>query len=285
MSFKTVCSQCGSNSLYVTPEKNLTAYCFLCGYADFSGSDYRSIERFHDVKGLRQYYTEIAQYYHSCLDETSIRYLHSRGFTDYAISDLMLGFCPDDSHILYLDSFAKPSGLVNSRNNPFLANRIVFPYCVNDQVTDIRGRSLEKQTEYRYLSPKGSSYYRGADYPYLYNGSAQLIVEGEIKAWFAREAGYTVHGLPGINSMRPKTDGAVVCFDSSTRPKSRAAVFRAVLSLSKRIPGIRVAQLPIDRSESDIGIDDFILRYGADEFRKIVDHALPVDVWKRIHVV
>lgn len=280
---KIQCIACGGNNFYVTPEKNITGYCFNCGYAEFNGT-YKAVERFHDIPGLRQYYKELAWYYHSSMTADARTYLHTRGITDAMIDAYSIGFCPNDTHILYQDDLAKHAGLIN-RGKPFLADRVTFPYIVGSQVTDIRGRSLEPKTEYRYLSPKGSSYFRGADYPYLYEGESVLITEGEIKAIFAKEAGFTVHGIPGINAMRPKTSGMVVCFDSSNRPRSRQAVFRAIVHLGAVFPYLKVVTLPLNGSERDIGIDDYILAYGVDSFKKLMQRALAFDTWKRLYAV
>lgn len=282
---KTQCPACGGSNFYITPQNSITGYCFNCGHTEFGKGGYKAVERFEDVKGLREFYKEIAEYYHTSLTEEARNYLHSRGINDRLIDQLRIGYCPSDAHVLYQDVYAKPSGLINQRGKPFLADRITFPYLVKNQVTDLRGRSLEKTTEYRYLSPKGSSYYRGADYPYLYEGEATLITEGEIKAIFAREAGFPTHGIPGINSMRPRTNGAITCFDSSRKPRSKAAVFRAIIHLARVFPSIKVCQLPLTGSEQDVGIDDYILKHGVEAFQKLVHRALPIETWKRIHVI
>lgn len=279
-SYKTTCPQCNGHNLYVTPHNGLS-YCYNCAYTERSGEAARPPQyRYHDIPALRQFYTMLVEYYHSHV-ETVRPYLHSRGVLDSEIQKYKLGYCPHGSNLLYRDSSASASGVVKSDGTAFLAGRVVFPYWVNNQVTDLRGRALDN-TQPRYLSPFGGAFFRGADYPFLWKESNAIVTEGELKALAIERAGFSAIGVPGILSIRPKSRFTVVCFDSDRRAKSMADVQRAIIRLGNAYAGLSIATLPLGRDDDKMGADDYIDKYGVESFRRIINAALPFELWKRL---
>ncbi len=279
--YKITCDQCNGHNFYITPSNGM-GYCFNCGYATFS-AEKRTFNqtRYEDIPAIRDLYTALANEYHSAVEYVR-PYLHNRGVTDEEIQRYKIGYCPPISNVLYKDDHAIHAGVVKRDGSPFLSNRVIFPYIANGKVTDLRGRALDTLTEPRYLSPYGGAFYRGADYPFLWKENSVVITEGEFKALAIQRAGFDAIGVPGILSVRPKSRFYVVCFDSDRNPKSMADVHRAILRIAKIYDSIKVATLPLTQSAEKTGADDFIAQYGVDEFRRIINAALPLDKWKRL---
>lgn len=280
-SYKTTCEQCNGHNFYITPANGM-GYCFNCGYVTFS-EERKALKqsRYEDVPAIRELYTALANDYHSAVEH--IRgYLHARGLTDDEIQRHKIGYCPPGTHILYRDDHAIAAGVARRDGTAFLGDRVIFPYIANGAVTDLRGRALDKAVEPRYLSPYGGAFYRGADYPFLWKENSVVITEGEFKALAIQRAGFDAIGVPGILSIRPKSRFYVVCFDSDRNPKAMADVQRAILRIAKLYPSIKVATIPLTSSDDKMGADDYIDKYGVENFRRVINAALSVDTWKRL---
>lgn len=281
MNYKTTCSQCNGSNFYVTPANGM-GYCFNCGYATFN-DDNRAVSqtRYENVPALRALYTTLANYYHSCVDQVR-GYLHNRGVSDIEIARYKIGYCPPGTNFMYHDAHSQAAGIARRDGTAFLAGRVIFPYFANGVVTDLRGRAIDSSVEPRYLSPYGGAFYRGADYPFLWKEGAVVITEGEFKALAIQRSGFDAIGVPGILSIRPKSRFHVVCFDSDSNPKSVSDVQRAILRIARLNPGVKIATLPLTSGESKMGADDYIDKYGAQAFRRVINAALPLDKWKRL---
>lgn len=276
--YKTTCPDCHGNNFYVTPHNGI-GYCFNCSYTERDNTREHIPTRYTDITGIRQLYTELAHYYHACVDDAR-DYLHSRGITDQDIETYNIGYCPSSAHKLYADDHAVAAGIVKRDGSPFLANRVIFPYLNSVYVTDLRGRSLDPNDEIRYLSPYNGSFYRGADYPFLWSDQPSILTEGEFKAIAMRKIGLRAIGVPGIRSIRPKSVFDMVCFDSEVNPKSRADVHNAILRIARQYTNIKVITMP--QSDRKMGADDYIQEFGADSFHRLVRSALPIETWKHI---
>jgi len=283
MNYKAKCPQCGGNDFYVTPQ-NGVAYCFHCTYYERSG-EAKGKQRIitSDIESIRDFYTKITDYFHSCLTLPAITYLYGRGFTDETISKLKIGFIPDkELPVSYEDTVVKDSGLFVG-TQCVLANRIAFPYFVDNTVVDIRGRTLDATEEVRYKSPLGSASSRGAVYPYNANDATQdhIITEGEIKAVIATQVGIPCVALPGITSWREKTlsnHKQIILFDSTRVKTTREITFRAIDKLAGRLLNPYVVVLPLGKNIK-MDIDEFILTRGVDEFKNIINNALTYREW------
>ena len=285
MSYKTTCPKCGGNDFYVTPS-NGVGYCFHCTYYEREGDERVAVQKLHySVEALRALYKKLTEYYHSCITPEVRLYLNSRGYDDSTISTLKLGYIPDEPLKQIDPILGKDSGLY-SNGRAVLGNRISFPYIVKDMVVDIRGRALDKNDPIRYKSPMGTASVRGADYPYNYQDITQdhIVTEGEIKAGLATQAGIPCVALPGIVSWRPmlkQTVKQTIIFDTTRNKSTREITFRAVDKLASKLYNPYVVVLPLG-SDDKMDIDAFILKKGEEEFRTIVNNALPYDEWAKI---
>jgi DNA primase len=286
MSYKTTCPKCGGNDFYVTPH-NGVGYCFHCAYVEHNNEEKTSTTYTpkHSVQEIRQLYTALTRYYHSCITEPVRVYLNSRGFTDDMIQELKLGYIPDEAMPSVDPILGKDSGLyINGK--AVLGNRIAFPYLFKDTVTDIRGRAVSKEDPIRYKSPVGTATARGADYPYNSKDMNQehIITEGEIKAAISSQYGVPCVSLPGIIAWRPKlvvSQKQIIIFDSTKNRATREITYKAIDKLAMKLTNPYVAALPL-RGQDKMDIDTFILMYGIEEFKAITSNALIYDEWAKI---
>lgn len=279
MGYKTTCNECGGHNFYIT-EQNHMGYCFNCSYTEH-GTEQIIIKPSEHIPFFRELYTELTAYYHSCVDNARL-YLHARGITDTLIDTYKIGYCPSSSHTLYLHPYAKESG-ITIQNKPFLADRITFPYWIQDKVCDIRGRAIG-ENERKYLGLFHSSKFRGALFGFNANPKANIdvITEGEIKAILGSLSDYTVRALPGIRSNRKTSiylsEKQVICFDN--QKKHKRDVDLAIDKLARRLTNPFIATLPL-RGKEKQDIDSYILDFGIESFNAVIRAAIPYDVWRQ----
>lgn len=267
-------------------------YCFNCGYKEVCAADeVKPIVRYHDIPMIRQLYTQLADYYHSCITPEIEQFLQQRGITAEHIDRWRIGYVPDDRHVLYYHDVAPHAGISTTQHTAFLANRIVVPNRIGSVVTDFRGRwyGNDCPKDKKYLSPYQSAYYRGADFPFnhaalqLYN--CVVVTEGDFKAILSHESGIPTCALPGILSMRPelqqRTDQTfIICFDSQVN--HAADVRRAIVRLGNMFSNVKVATLPL-HGEVKQDIDSYILQYGISAYHTVIARALPFTEWKALN--
>lgn len=285
---KLPCPKCGGNSYWYTFD-NEFGYCFLCGYREHKGKYAgRQKERSPHIEEIRNYYKQLAHYYHSSLDKAAIDFLYRRGFTDDTIRRFLIGYCSAGRNPLYRDPIGIEAGLALPHDQTgFLAGRITFPYFYDkDTICDIRGRALDPNEETKYKSPYNSSYYRGADYLYnnhLASNDTILISEGEIKADLATQIGFPTLAMPGMNNSKTFSQRAeqkvIIVFDSQVR--NQHFVNQAISKLASRLSNPFVAVLPL-MGRDKMDIDSFILEYGADLFAAVINGALTYEHWKQL---
>lgn len=287
-SYKTVCPNCGGNNYSIFD--NGTSKCWNCDYSKRLDSvPYRPLRRSKYIKEIREYYDFITHYYHSCLDDSHRVWLYRRGISDYSIETLRIGFAPDESHIHYIPRIAKIAGLATKENKPVLGGRIIFPFLSEGFVSDVWGRALD-DSPIRYKGPAGSSYTRGADYTYCHDyaykpNAFQRVVrtEGLIKAIVSNQYGIPCIAYPGTNAYRngtPPMQGQtqIIIFDNQV--ENRRQLLAAIRKEAERHSNVKIGTLPLN-GRSKMDIDTFILQYGIDEYRRVVDGALEYFVWKQ----
>jgi DNA primase len=295
--YKTDCPQCGGDNLYVTPDNDVS-YCFNCGYRSTptkSDNDQDSTVSFAkdsaELLEIREFYTVVSKYYHSCLDGAALRYALSRGISEESIEKYCIGYCPEsDRHGRFSADLGIRSGLYNSAHSPVLAGRLTFPYFnpISGEVVDIRARSVDN-SDPKYKGPFGGTAARGAsEWPYNANSLAtdHLITEGEIKTIVAAQFGFSTVGVPGISTwrwrIRTMSKGSqTVLFDSQNDPSVRESVNQAIDKLASKIPELKVATLPLGK-EKKMDLDTYLLTKGPEELRLVVDKALPYNEWARL---
>jgi DNA primase len=284
-SYKTTCIACGGGNFYVTPH-NGKGYCFNCGHFTQEGR-IQLLKRAENIQGIRQFYSELTHYYHSCLTDEHRMYLHKRGVSDTHIETYKIGYVPQGWHTLYNDPVAFDAGMVIKDKGSFLSGRIVFPYYVNGVVTDMRGRLFVGKSDQKYLSPYGGSYYRGADYTFNHSAlqyDQVVVTEGELKALASNEVGVPTVAIPGILSLRPQLkqrlgQSFTVCFDSQV--EHWFDVVRAIQRLKKHFDNLLIATLPL-MGRVKMDIDDYIKDFGADAYKRVISRAVPYNTWIRM---
>jgi hypothetical protein len=300
--YKTVCPSCRGRDLWVTPENN-TCYCWECGVSykmvrslDDVQEDTRTfVHKAFDTKAIRSAYGEAADYYHSCISKEHEVFLRQRGITQESINFFKIGFCPSGTAPMYLTETAKDAGLANRKGEPWLAERIVFPYIADGEITDIRGRSIHGEDP-KYLSLYHRSEQRGALYPYNYDAALKksfetkvlILTEGEIKAVVADRLDFAIMALPGMLSYRSGLVAQpgikmVVVFDNSSDQADRIRVDRAIARMTTRLPAFSVVTLPL-LGEHKMDIDAYLLhdKGGKDRFQYYVDNAINYTMYKRL---
>lgn len=288
-SYKTTCPSCGGDNFYFT-EHNGMGYCFspTCGYSEHNGKssgDKIILKRSPLLPEIRELYGRMTAYYHSNLSGKALDFLYRRGYTDATIEKLKIGYCPPDQSVIYKTEVAKDAGLATYDHKAFLAERITFPYIsVDGTITDIRGRDITDQEELKYKSPHGSTYYRGADYPYnyfLHKEPEIIITEGEIKAGIGLQYNYPILALPGMGSWRTgfKQLGdqkVTLLFD--TQDEDIINIRRAIIKAAGYLNNVYVATLP-DMGKPKMDIDTLLSEYGVELFDIVIKAAIPFHRW------
>lgn len=286
--YKDICPKCHKDNLWITPA-NGVSYCFTpgCDYKQYGTFDEITYEPSKHIDEIRDYYTEITEYYHTCLDNRAEQYLLQRGITHHTINTYKIGYVPSDVHISYTSWIAQESGIAYDQRlgyAPSLADRIVFPYWYKGNVTDIRGRSFDD--DLRYKSAYGKVHFRGAIYPFNMDKSKAKVIlftEGEIKALLAEQAGYECIAVPGITMWR---DGFTPCDNQRViivmdNQRKHKGIKKAIMKIANRFDDVYVASLPLFGKEKQ-DIDSYILEYGYDSFRRVIDSALDYNTWLSI---
>jgi hypothetical protein len=292
--WKVLCPSCGGNNLWYTID-NGRCHCFECS-ANYQVGEYVNQTRTRiqlPVEDIRQFYENISLFYHKSIHKPQREYLHARGIQDDDIEFFKIGFCSNARLPLYANKVAKESGLAVGDSQPFLSDRIVFPYIAIDRITDLRGRCLGNE-EPRYKSPYHQSSLRGALYPFNYDEAIKrareqkliLITEGEIKTIFAHNAGFACVGLPGMTNWRAgciidSDIKVVVVFDTSANKEDRWRIDCAIRNMAKHIPAFSVATLPL-LGEEKMDIDTFILKTDKDEFTRIIDRSIEYSIYAQL---
>lgn len=276
---KTNCPNCGGHNFYVA---NGFGYCFNCEYLEREdGYIPQEKRRSEHITEIRYIYDVLSTYYHSCLSTEHRIYLHSRGIDDDAISRLRIGYCPNAAHSAYATHVCKEAGLYTDKIH--LAGRITFPYFYENEVTDIQGRVFDVEDDRKYLFPRHSSYFRGADYAYdpmvEHSNDIVVITEGTIKAILSAHV-FETYGLGSITLFRkivstPKK--RVICFDNQRkhRRELKKSIEKAAIHY-----GANIATLPLYREDKQ-DIDSFILRHGLEEYKKVINNAITVEQWRK----
>lgn len=128
-----------------------------------------------------------------------------------------------------------------------------------------------------------------------------IVTEGELKAACATRQGFPTVGLGGVwsfQSTKHETallpifdefdlDGRVVhiCFDSdaATNPNVVAAERRLAERLLARGACVRIVRLKPGASGQKMGLDDFIVEYGPDEFTKALEQGQEYAGSEKLH--
>jgi DNA primase len=224
----------------------------------------------------------MTRYYHACLTRAAYDYLRSRGITDAMIDSLQIGYVPDEPNLIYTQPIAQYAGVAKDGKS-LLAGCVTFPYWQDDSVYNLRGRKI---TEKQYMSPYHSAYYRGADIIFRTDQAYHdtiILTESEIKAIASTQVGMPAYGFAGTNSsavyVQYPRQTIIICFDNQRN--HRRQLIQSIHRVAQRYTNVLIATLPLYGQEKQ-DIDDFIAQYGASEYRKVIQSAVPYEQWSAL---
>ena len=156
--------------------------------------------------------------------------------------------------------------------------KVLIPFFDDDQIVDIRTRSISKKDKIRYSSPLGGYDSRGAQVPYmtLSRGSSIIILtEGEFKSITPHALGclYPIYALRGASESVDKIADylygktVILAFDNDDAGRM------ANVKQGRRLQALGISVLAFNQSQWDQhkGIDDFILAEGAERLNKMLE--------------
>jgi putative DNA primase/helicase len=239
------------------------------------------------------------------LRPTHLDYLRARGLTDATIYH---------SHVHSESNAANLNRILNRSDAAKLGDCLKIPFLdlagkpncfarvrLGTPLTDKDGDPI------KFLSPVG-----GTNQPYIPAGVGPalpdptiplILTEGEVKALAATQAGFPAIGLIGVyggQKARPKgPDGrktgprelipglaavawkgrkVFISFDSDavTNRNVKLAEYHLAAMLQAAGADVRIVRLPAEPDGGKNGLDDYLVRYGADDFRRLVEGAQPV---------
>lgn len=286
--YRTTCPRCGNNNYSIWFEDNRGTYCWNCGHTERQSTErVRILKRSPHIVQIRAFYKEISEWYNAQLQDEHYTYLFKRGISEHSIKTLKIGFCPDVYHPLYQSRVAILAG-VYYKGSITHKNRIVFPFISEHGITDIWSRAYIPTDEVKYKGCFSPAFVRGSDYAYLhdniYKDTYVIRTEGLIKGVIAQQYGFPIVCYPGTLAYRPGTLARanqiqVICFDNQV--SHRRELIAAIKKEADRYYKPKIAVLPL-RGNTKMDCDEYILRYGIDEFRRVIDGALEYEVWKKL---
>jgi DNA primase len=250
-------------------------------------------EKIFDIPEIRKIYAGLAEKCRTNIPVEVTNYLTNvRGLTVDTINKFKLGFCSTDFYDEYANKFAGDAGIIY-HDYPILSNRVVIPYTYGDEITDLRGRTVNNVFKYRdntspYTSLMGSRESRGATYLFNHDIIAKsdsvIITEGEFKAIVAIQFGFPVVATPGIAGWSKKwsplfKDKEVILAadtDRLTTGTSSPAYIMA-RTLVSDIPQLKVITFAKNPKQKKVDIDSLIISKGVKSFENAISMALPAN--------
>ncbi len=149
----------------------------------------------------------------------------------------------------------------------------------------------------KYLSPSGGGvrvYFPPVTHERIEAGAVEIIItEGEKKSLALSQAGFCTIGLSGVecwhrkksNSLLPELEAiswrgrkVFIVFDSDAVSNCNVKDNESLLAAALELQGAKVlvVRLPSD-GDNKVGADDFLVKHGPGEFKKLLDSAEPPD--------
>lgn len=247
-----------------------------------------------------------AEYYYKSLfseeGKVALSYLLNRGICESSIVKFGLGYSPNFDGLFnflhnlgYSEKTMIEAGLINEKNkSDVLSLRLIVPIInKNGSVLGFGGRSLEKGAESKYKNTAQTILFDKRENLFGINIikklrkdreeiSSLILVEGYMDVISLNQAGVTnviasmgtsltLEQCKAIYDM--KIYNVYVCFDGDGAGK--IATWRSLDMLSGAKLEVKVISIP-----DNLDPDDYVRKYGADEFKKLIDYALPLVEYK-----
>lgn len=273
--------------------------------------DPREEARLRELDDLRKVNALARDFFHNCLTVTRYgaagkAYLAGRGITDEAIARYGIGFAPDAWSKLS-DAFRKrgiseyilvTAGLAVRRERgegvyDRFRNRVIIPIAdERGRIVAFGGRALG-DAQPKYLNTAETPVFNkrkllfGLDRAHraIASEGAAIVVEGYMDAIAAWEAG--VQNVVATLGTSFTSDHAalllrrapriVFCYDSDAA--GQEATLRALAAVRGRAAEVRVLLLPDGKDP-----DEYVRTHGAEEFRALVETAVPAPAFRLRHV-
>ena len=249
---------------------------------------------------LQEICRQAAIFYNKTLNSPAgkkgMTYLAGRGITQSTITKLGLGYSPNwTSLVSYLKSkgFSAAdiveAGVCAEKDGKLfdeMANRVVFPVIDHTgKVVGFSGRALEATAYAKYKNTKATSLFNKSSNIYCINllrkarleKNYAILVEGQIDVVSLQQAGFqnaiatmgTAFNKNHVQTLSRFVDNVIVCFDGDSAGKK--ATIKSLEPLLDEDLNIKVISLP-----EKLDPDEYIKKYGAEEYQKLIDTALPV---------
>jgi DNA primase len=251
---------------------------------------------------------DIATKYYQNNINTSIgkeakEYLLKRNINDDIIKEFQIGLAIDQVDSLfkllvgkkYSENKLLALGLINKNEygyNDIFRNRIMFPiWDINGKVIGYSGRVYNTSDQAKYINTKESEIFVKGKLLYNYHRAKNecrkknqvILMEGFMDVIRAYSVGIknvvatmgTALTNDQILLLKKLSNNIVICYDGDDA--GGQATLSAVNELSKSNVNISVVRLP-----DDLDPDDYIVKYGGEEFENKISHALSVLDFKMI---
>ena len=264
------------------------------------------IAREKHIEELRQVNQLAGKFFHNCLTMTGygqkgLAYFRGRGINDEIIKEFNLGFAPDAWNKLstaFVQRNIKPGlleecDLSRKRQDGSLydrfRNRVMIP--IRDErgrIVGFGGRIIEQgqQEQAKYLNSKETVLFNkrrllfGLDkaYRHIEKAGFALVVEGYMDVISVYAAGIknvvaslgTAFTHEQCRKLLRYAPQIYFCYDSDAAGQN--AIFRAIeIAREQETSIIKVVQMPDGKDP-----DEFIRKHGADEFRQVIQGAMPM---------
>ena len=223
-------------------------------------------------------------------------YLNKRGVLQSTITRLGIGYSPNWTGVVtYLKNKGfntadiLESGVCGERDGKLfdeMATRVVFPVIDHrGRVVGFSGRALYDGAFAKYKNTKQTPLFNKSNNIYCINflrkarlnKNYAILVEGQMDVVALNQAGFdnaiatmgTAFNKNHVATLSRFVDGVVVCFDGDGAGKKATA--KSLEPLMAEGLDIRVLELP-----EKLDPDEYIKKYGADEYQKLIDNSLPV---------
>ncbi len=236
----------------------------------------------------------------------------NRNIPEWIKSDLQKsGLSPENFHIEVLESEAELEERLGFSSIPDKSSNwikllehggywIPYPNAPDYYRPKLKSPIDTKDGTVKYLSPKKEMGFGNIPYIFpevkkildTYNPDKRIfITEGEKKAAKATLEGFPCIGISGVwnfkgseNEFLPELDGYIwkdrsvyIVFDSDILKKYgvKQAEIRLSIQLINRGANVLSVRLPNEEDGSKNGLDDYLVRYGNEEFHELVKNAQP----------
>lgn len=250
-----------------------------------------------DTKDIECYET-ITKFYENSIftnkGKNAIKYLNDRGIDDKTIKDFRIGYAPSDDVVTkmlasknYDYNTLVDIGITNKTDygyKDFFYNRIIFPIANSDnKIVAASGRIFNGEDLSKYINTKETSsfkkgstlynYYQARDY--VLKEKYVIVTEGFFDVIRCHIAGFkntvatmgTALTKEHIKLLRKLSTNIILLFDGDSA--GAAATFKNgnILMENDIIP-------KVVRLKENLDPDEFILKYGSEEFKKLIDNPL-----------